>query len=216
MKKDLTEVVFILDKSGSMNSLTSDTIGGFNSLLKKQKEEKGECLVSTVLFNDKSYVLTDRKPIKEVREMNEDDYCASGCTALIDALGDAIKHIKRVHKYIREEDRPEHTMFIITTDGLENASHKYNSDEVKKMVESQKEAGWEFVFLGANIDAVETAKSYGIAEDRSTNYINDECGIAKNFEAVTGIISDIRVCGAIKEDWDLEIKKDYKKRKKAA
>lgn len=215
MKKDLTEVVFILDKSGSMDNLTSDTIGGFNSLLKKQKEEKGECLVSTVLFNDKSYVLTDRKPIKKVKEMNEDDYCASGCTALVDALGDAIKHIKRVHKYIREEDRPEHTMFIITTDGLENASHKYSSDDVKKMVEAQKEAGWEFVFLGANIDAVETAKSYGIRADRSTNYINDACGIEKNFGAVTGMISNMRVCGTINEDWDYEIKKDYKKRKKA-
>lgn len=215
MKKDLTEVVFILDKSGSMSNLTSDTIGGFNSLLKKQKEEKGECLVSTVLFNDKSYVLIDRKPIKEVKEMSEDDYCASGCTALIDALGDAIKHIKRVHKYIREEDRPEHTMFIITTDGLENASHKYSSDDVKKLVEGQKEAGWEFVFLGANIDAVETAKSYGIRADRSTNYINDACGIEKNFGAVAGMMSNMRTCGAINEDWDYEIKEDYKKRKKA-
>lgn len=213
MKKDLTEVVFILDRSGSMHSLTSDTIGGFNSLLQKQKEEKGECLVSTVLFNDKSFVLYDRLPIEEINDMNEKDYNASGCTALIDALGDAIKHIKTVHKYIREEDRPEHTIFIITTDGLENASHKYSSDEIKKLVERQKEEGWEFVFLGANIDAVETAKHYGIDENRSTNYVSDSKGTMKNFEVLSSMLAEVREYGAIDEDWSAEIKEDYKKRK---
>lgn len=213
MKKDLTEVVFILDKSGSMCSLTDDTIGGFNSMLKKQKAEKGECLVSTVLFNSRSRVLHDRLPIEEVGEMTSREYVASGSTALIDALGDAIKHIRTVHRYIRKEDMPEHTVFIITTDGYENASHKYSSNEVRKMVEEQKEAGWEFIFLGANIDAVETAREYGIGSDRVANYINDDLGVEKNFSSMSKVISGVRKNGSILADWNLEIEEDYKKRK---
>ncbi len=213
MKKDLTEVVFILDRSGSMHSLTADTIGGFNSMLKKQKEEKGECLVSTVLFNSQSSVLHDRVPIKEVSEITDREYVASGSTALIDAMGDAIRHIRNVHKYVREEDVPEHTIFIITTDGYENSSHRYSSDEVKKMVEAQKEKGWEFIFLGANIDAVETAKAYGIREDRSVNFINDSKGIEKNYDSISCVMSCVRGSAEIPDDWAGEIKADYKKRK---
>ena len=213
MKKNLTEAVFILDRSGSMRSLTADTIGGFNSMLEKQKEGEGECLVSTVLFNSCSEVLHDRVPIEKVKEMTEKEYVASGSTALIDAMGDAIKHIKDVHKYIREEDVPEHTIFIITTDGYENSSHKYSSDEVKKMVEAQKEKGWEFIFLGANIDAVETARAYGISEDRSVSFINDRKGIRKNYDSISGVMSCMRTNNEVPADWADEIKADYKKRK---
>ncbi|MBQ4251549.1 MAG: VWA domain-containing protein, partial [Erysipelotrichaceae bacterium] len=169
MKKGLTELVFILDRSGSMSGLEGDTVGGYNSMLEKQRKEEGECLVSTVLFNSTSQVICDRQDIKKVRNMEPEDYFPSGCTALIDAMGDAIKHIKNVHKYIREEDVPEHTLFVITTDGYENASRRYSAAEVRKMVSAQKEAGWQFLFLGANIDAVETARSYGIDEDKSVN-----------------------------------------------
>ena len=182
MKKNLTELVFILDRSGSMSGLESDTIGGYNSFLEKQKEEDGSCLVSTVLFNQHSKVIHDRVDLVKIEKMERKDYLASGTTALIDAMGDAIHHIKNVHKYIRKEDVPANTIFVIITDGLENASHKYSSDDVKRMVEEQKEKGWEFLFLGANIDAVETARTYGIAEDRTSDYLCDEAGIQKNFE----------------------------------
>ena len=171
MKKDLTELVFILDRSGSMHGLEADTVGGFNSFIEKQKDVDGECLVSTVLFNSRSEVLYDRIPLREIPEMTRKEYVPSGSTALIDAMGDAIHHIRNVHKYIRKEDVPEHTIFVIITDGQENDSHRYSSDEVKKMVSQQKEKDWEFLFLGANIDAVETAKHYGISADRATNYV---------------------------------------------
>lgn len=213
MNNNLTEVVFILDMSGSMSSLTDDTIGGFNSMLRKQKENKGECLVSTVLFNDNSEVIYDREPINQIKEMTPKEYCPCGCTALIDALGGAIKHIKKVHRYIRKEDVPNKTVFIITTDGYENASRKYSSDEVKKMVSQQKEEGWEFIFLGANIDAVETAKQYGISEDRCSNYINDKKGVKKNYDVVGDLIMDIRTTGSIDKGWNVKIKEDYNKRK---
>ena len=163
MKNNITELVFILDRSGSMAGLESDTIGGFNSMIQKQKKEDGECFVSTVLFDNESEVLHDRIKLDDVPEMTDDDYIVRGCTALIDAIGDAIHHIGNIHKYARPEDVPENTMFVITTDGMENASHRYNSEEVKKMIERQKEEfGWEFLFIGANIDAVETAARYGI------------------------------------------------------
>ena len=213
MNKELTEVVFILDRSGSMAGLESDTIGGFNSFVEKQRQEEGECLVSTVLFNQLSRVIHDRVPIDEIRNMNREDYFASGTTALIDAMGDAIHHIKNVHKYIREEDVPANTVFVIITDGLENASHRYTSDQVKKMVSQQKEKGWEFLFLGANIDAVETAKKYGIEEDRSVDFLNDTQGIEANFKAVSKSVSSVRNMGRINEKWAKEIKEDYKKRK---
>lgn len=213
MKKNLTELVFILDRSGSMSGLESDTIGGYNSFLEKQKEEDGSCLVSTVLFNQHSKVIHDRVDLVKIEKMDRKDYLASGTTALIDAMGDAIHHIKNVHKYIRKEDVPTNTIFVIITDGLENASHKYSSDDVKKMVEQQKEKGWEFLFLGANIDAVETARTYGIAEDRTSDYLCDEVGIEKNFDALSKSVKSFRACGKIEADWAAPIKEDYKKRK---
>ncbi|MBR3006318.1 MAG: VWA domain-containing protein [Erysipelotrichaceae bacterium] len=213
MKKNLTELVFILDRSGSMAGLESDTIGGYNSFLEKQKEEDGSCLVSTVLFNQHSKVIHDRVDLVKIEKMERKDYLASGTTALIDAMGDAIHHIKNVHKYIRKEDVPANTIFVIITDGLENASHKYSSDDVKKMVEQQKEKGWEFLFLGANIDAVETARTYGIAEDRTSDYLCDEVGIEKNFDALSKSVKSFRACGKIEADWAAPIKEDYKKRK---
>ena len=213
MKKNLTELVFILDRSGSMSGLESDTIGGYNSFLEKQKEEDGSCLVSTVLFNQHSKVIHDRVDLVKIEKMERKDYLASGTTALIDAMGDAIHHIKNVHKYIRKEDVPANTIFVIITDGLENASHKYSSDDVKRMVEQQKEKGWEFLFLGANIDAVETARTYGIAEDRTSDYLCDEVGIEKNFDALSKSVKSFRACGKIEADWAAPIKEDYKKRK---
>ena len=212
MKKGLTELVFILDRSGSMSGLEGDTVGGYNSMLEKQRKEEGECLVSTVLFNSTSQVICDRQDIKKVRNMEVKDYFPSGCTALIDALGDAIKHIKTVHRYIREEDVPEHTLFVITTDGYENASRRYSSAEVKKMVSAQKEAGWEFLFLAANIDAVETARSYGIDEDKSVNYVNDGIGNRKNYQVLSKTITSFRTTGCIDECWKQEIEEDYEKR----
>ncbi len=212
MNKELTELVFILDRSGSMHGLEKDTIGGFNSMIEKQRKEEGDCLVSAVLFNQHSDVLYDRVSLKDIREMTEKDYVPSGCTALIDALGGAIKHIRNVHKYIREEDVPAHTVFVITTDGLENASHRYSSDQVKRMVAEQKEKGWEFLFLGANIDAVETASMYGIDRDRSVNYVPDSAGSIKNFKVLSETISKFRAKGKIDADWSEEIEEDYKKR----
>ena len=213
MKKNLTELVFILDQSGSMSGLENDTIGGFNSFIEKQKEVDGECIVSTVLFNNISKVIHDRVSLKEVDKMTRDDYLASGSTALIDAMADAIHHIKNVHKYIREEDVPEHTMFVIITDGEENASHRYSSDEVKKMVSVQKEKGWEFIFLGANIDAVETAKNYGIDMDRTARFHNDKKGIKTNFSTISKVIAKFRIEDEFDEDCLCEINEDYNKRK---
>ena len=166
MKNNITELVFILDRSGSMAGLESDTIGGFNAMIEKQKKEDGECYISTVLFDDRSEVLHDRVRLSEIKPMTDKEYTVRGCTALIDALGGAIRHIGNIHKYARAEDVPEHTMFVITTDGMENASHNYSSDEVKKMIERQKNKyGGEFIFIGANIDAVNVARHYGIDEN---------------------------------------------------
>lgn len=212
MKKNLTELVFIMDRSGSMSGLEKDCVGGFNSMIRKQKKEDGECLVSTVLFNNYDTILHDRVSLKDIKQMNEDDYVPSGCTALIDALGNSIKHISDVHRYIRKEDVPEHTIFVITTDGLENASKKYSSAEVKKMVEQKKEEGWEFIFLAANIDAVETAKRYGIEEDRAVNYVCDEVGTRKNYNALDKAIRSFRKCGVMDSDWAAEIQEDYQSR----
>ena len=213
MKKNLTEVVFILDRSGSMSGLESDTIGGYNSFLEKQKTEEGECLVSTVLFNQYTKVIHDRIPLDKIEKMTEKDYFASGCTALIDALGGAIHHIRNVHKYIREEDVPEHTIFVIITDGLENASKRYSSGQVKQMVSEQQEKGWEFLFLGANIDAVETAGRYGIKTENATDYVCDEEGVSGNFTVLSDAVAIYRKTGKIQEDWSIDIQKDYKKRK---
>ena len=213
MKKDLTELVFILDRSGSMSGLESDTIGGFNSFIEKQKEVEGDCLVSTVLFNQKSEVVYDRVSLKDIKKMTKDDYVPGGTTALIDAMGAAIHHIRNVHKYIREEDIPEKTVFVIITDGQENDSHRYSSDEVKKMVNKQKETGWEFIFLGANIDAVETAKEYGIDMERTARFHNDKLGIKMNFSTISKAIAKFRLEDEFDDNCLFEIREDYESRK---
>ena len=215
MKKNLTELVFILDRSGSMSGLESDTIGGFNSMIEKQKKQDGECIVSTVLFDDESRVIHDRVSLDGIRPMTEDDYFVGGCTALIDAIGGAIHHIGNVHKYARPEDVPENTIFIITTDGQENASHRYSSDKVKQMIERQKEKyGWEFLFIGANIDAVETAKRYGIDRNRAVNYNADAQGTSVLYETVSKAVCNVRASKCMADDWSAEIDKDFKNRKK--
>lgn len=213
MRKDLTELVFIIDRSGSMSGLESDTIGGFNSMIRKQKQAEGEALISTVLFDNVSEVLHDRVNVKDIQPMTEYDYTVRGTTALLDAIGGAIHHIGNVHKYARQEDVPEHTMFVITTDGMENASRYYSSDKVKKMIERQKvKYGWEFLFLGANIDAVETASHFGIGADRAVNYNCDSEGTALNYEVVSDVICSVRCSAPLKADWKKRIDEDYKKR----
>lgn len=213
-KNNTTELVFIIDRSGSMAGLEKDTIGGFNAMIEKQKKEKGECLVSTVLFDNTSEVLHDRVKLSEIRPMNEDEYYVRGCTALIDAIGGAIHHIGNVHKYARKEDVPEHTMFIITTDGMENASHRYSSEDVKRMIERQKSKyGWEFLFIGANIDAVETAARYGIEKDRAVDYRADREGTAVLYSAVSDAVCEIRNHKAVSGSWRKKIESDYNDRK---
>lgn len=217
MKKGLTELVFILDRSGSMGGLEKDTIGGFNSLIGNQKKEEGEALVSTVLFDNETEVLHDRVPVEKLEEMTEKQYYVRGCTALLDAVGGAIHHIGNVHKYAREEDRPEKTLFVITTDGMENASREYTYEKVKEMIERQKEKyGWEFLFLGANIDAVDVAGRMGIRPERAVNYECDSAGTAVNYRAVGKAVSSLRRCKdaepCVCADWAVEVDADYKKR----
>lgn len=214
--KGLTELIFILDRSGSMAGLESDTIGGFNSLIAKQKKEEGQALVSTVLFDDRSDVLHDRVPLDKIAPMTDDDYFVRGCTALLDAVGGAIHHIGNVHKYARPEDRPEKTMVIITTDGMENASKRYTYEKVKTMIERQKEKyGWEFIFLGANIDAVEVAGRFGISKDRAANYHSDEEGTALNYEVLSEAICQVRMgCAPLTADWKEKIDADFERRKR--
>ncbi len=193
MRKGLTEVVFILDRSGSMRGLEADTIGGFNSMIEKQKREEGEAYLSTVLFDDKMEVLYDRVPIEKVEPMNDNQYYVRGSTALLDAVGGAIHHIGNVHKYARNEDVPEKTLFIITTDGMENASMHYTYEKVRKMVERQKARfHWEFVFLGANIDAVNVAKRFGVSEKRAVRFENDSIGTEMNYRVMSDIVSSVR------------------------
>ena len=214
MKKGLTELVFILDESGSMSGMEADTIGGFNSMIEKQRREAGEALVSTVLFDSEIDVIHDRVRLADVPPLTEADYFVRGCTALLDAVGGAVHHIRTVHRYIREEDRPEKTIFVITTDGMENASHRYTSDEVKAMVKRQKEKyGWEFLFLGANIDAVETAARFGISEDRAVDFISDRQGQALNYAGVSEAVRTVRACRPLTRDWKQNIEADYKARK---
>ena len=208
MRKGLTELVFILDRSGSMSGLEKDTIGGFNGMITRQKEEAGEALVSTVLFNSGSRVIHDRLPLDQVPQMTSREYYVGGCTALLDAIGGAIHHIGNVHKYIREEDRPEHTMFVITTDGLENASRSYTLDSVRQAITRQKEKyGWEFLFLGANMDAVETAARMGMEADRAVTFTNDEEGVELNFEVLSDTVAHFRTCGAPPDNWQGRIRK---------
>ena len=214
MKKNLTELVFILDRSGSMAGLEDDTIGGFNSLIEKQRKEAGEAYISTVLFDNYSEVVHDRLPLDKIPEMTRDVYYVRGCTALLDAVGSAVHHIGNVHKYAREEDRPEHTLFVITTDGMENASRHYTYERVRQMIERQKEKyGWDFLFLGANIDATKEAARFGIMEDRSVNYHCDEDGTALNYEVLSDTIREVRACRPIQAGWKQKIEEDFKKRK---
>ena len=216
MKKGLTEMIFILDRSGSMAGLETDTIGGYNSMVEKQKLLEGEALVSTVLFDHESTVICDRRPLTEVPEMTEEEYYVRGCTALLDAVGGAIHHIGNVHKYARDEDVPEHTLFIITTDGMENASRRYTYDKVRSMIEHEKEKyGWEFLFLGANIDAAREAARFGISADRAANYHADHRGTGVIYEAVSQAVCQVRNCAApLSEDWKEKIDADYNARKK--
>ena len=215
MRKNLTEIVFILDRSGSMAGLEDDTVGGFNAMLDKQRREPGEALVSTVLFDNRSEVIHDRVSLDRVSPLTRETYYVRGCTALLDAVGGAIRHIANVHKYAREEDRPEKTLFVITTDGMENASREYSYDGLKKLIERQKEKyGWEFIFLGANIDAAREAARFGISEDHAANYHADRKGTGVIYESVSEAICQVRQCSApLQANWKAYIDEDYKKRR---
>ncbi len=217
MRKGLTEVVFVLDRSGSMSGLEADTIGGFNSMIEKQRKEEGEALISTVLFDDRMEVIYDRVPVGKIEAMTDKQYYVRGCTALLDAIGGAIHHISGVQKHAKEEDRPEKTMFIIITDGMENSSHKYDYKKVKKMVEKKQEKhGWEFLFLGANIDAIAEAGRFGIRAERAHNYECDSAGTTLNYKVLSDAVSAVRrshsreetemameaCCAPIREDYE--------------
>ena len=210
----MTELVFILDRSGSMSGLEADTIGGFNSMIAKQKKESGEAFVSTVLFDNESTVIHDRLPLGEVPPMTEKEYFTRGCTALLDAVGGAIHHIGNIHKYARPEDVPEKTLFVITTDGQENSSRRYNYETVRRMIDHEKEKyGWEFLFLGANIDAVETAKHFGIGADRAVNYHSDREGTQLSYEVLSEAVSAVRCSVPLGTNWKKRIDEDFNSRK---
>ena len=214
MENNILELVFILDRSGSMHGLEKDTVGGFNSMIEKQKQLEGKVFVSTVLFNDKHKLLHDRKLIDEIEPMKESEYETYGCTALLDAVGNSIIHISNIHKYLRKEDVPSKVMFVITTDGLENASNEFNKKTVKKMIEDKQREGWEFLFVGANIDAVETAEDYGINTDNAVNYHADAKGTGVLYDTVESAIKHYRTKGQINKNWSKSIKDDFEKRKK--
>ena len=211
-RNDLTELVFILDRSGSMAGLESDTIGGFNGLIDKQKKVDGKAFVTTVLFDNQQKTVHDRIDLTEVAPMTEKEYYVGGSTALLDAVGDTVTHIEKIHKYIRPEDVPAHTMVVITTDGMENSSHRWRAADVKKLVEKKKEGGWEFLFLGANIDAVSEAARFGIDADRAVRYCNDSVGVRKNFSAVGKAMASLRRDACMPASWKEEIEEDYKNR----
>ena len=209
----LTELVFVLDRSGSMSGMETDTIGGFNSMIEKQKKEDGKVFVSTVLFDHETEVIHDRVPLNRVSKMTDKEYYVRGCTALLDAVGGAIKHIGNIHKYARREDVPEKTLFVIITDGMENASRKYSADKVKQMIERQKEKyGWEFIFLGANIDAVEAAGNIGIAPEMAVNYHCDSQGTQLNYDVISEAVCAVRACGSMASDWRQRIDDDFQGR----
>ncbi len=213
MKENLTELVFILDRSGSMSGLETDTIGGFNSMLKKQKKESGEAFVTTVLFDDKYEVLHDRYDIKGVNLLTEKEYYVRGSTALLDAIGITINNIGKALSDTKEEDRPGKVLFVIITDGMENSSREFSYEKVKKMVEHQKSKySWDFIFLGANIDAIKTANSFGISADMATNFVSDSAGTQLNYKIVSEVVSSFRKGKNVDKSWKDEIEKDYKKR----
>ena len=216
MKNGITELVFIIDRSGSMGGLEKDTIGGFNAMIEQQKKIDGRTYVSTVLFANTSTVIHDRKDLSEIAPLTEKDYTVGGCTALLDAIGGAIHHIGNVHKYARPEDVPERTMFVITTDGMENASYLYGSDRVKSMIRRQEERyGWEFLFVAANIDAVETAEQIGIRRERAANYDHDARGTEALYCTVSETISEYRRCATVQNNWAERLsRKDGKRREK--
>ncbi|MDD6094551.1 MAG: VWA domain-containing protein [Clostridia bacterium] len=215
MENNKTELVFILDRSGSMSGLESDTIGGFNSMIEKQKKQDGECFVSTVLFDDVSKVLHDRVKLHDIPKMTDKDYTVRGCTALLDAVGGAIHHIGNIHKYAHPEDVPEHTVFVIITDGMENASRRYTAEMIKQMIERQKtKYGWEFLFIGANIDAVATAASFGIDRDRAVDYNADAKGTEILYDTVAEAVCNVRSNKQLEEEWCAPIANDYNNRGK--
>lgn len=214
MRNNLTELVFVLDRSGSMHGMESDTIGGFNSMIEKQRKLEGRAYVSTVLFSNESEVVHDRADLRDVRPLTEGDYTPRGSTALLDALGGAIHHIGNVHKYARKEDVPEHTVFVIITDGRENSSHRYTAEKVKQMIEKEKNKyGWEFLFLGANIDAVQTARRFGIERERAVTYRADRKGTQLNYDVVSDAVCSMRCSAKIQDGWKERIEEDMKKRK---
>ena len=211
----MTELVFILDRSGSMSGLEADTIGGFNAMIEKQKKEAGEAFVSTVLFDNDAQVIHDRVPLDRIPALTEKEYFVRGCTALLDAVGGAIHHIGNVHKYAREEDRPEKTLFVITTDGMENASRRYTYDKVRAMLERQREKyGWEFLFLGANIDAAREAARFGIREECAADYHADSIGTEMVYESVCEAVCQVRHAAPLAADWKRKIDADFKGRKR--
>ena len=215
MNSNLTEIVFILDRSGSMAGLEADTVGGFNAMLERQKKEAGTALLSAVLFSDSSEVLYDRVDIQKVEPLTDAQYRVGGCTALLDAIGDAVHHMRNVHKYAREEDRPAKTIFVITTDGMENASRRYTCETVQRMVtKAREQSGWEFLFLGANMDAIAAARRFGISENRAVRYECDAKGTALNFSVLSKTIGHFRAGAPIEADWSEEIRKDYESRDK--
>jgi uncharacterized protein YegL len=223
MSKGYTEIIYILDRSGSMGGLETDTIGGFNSMMEQQKKTGEKAVVSTVLFDDVCEVIHDRVPIEKIEKMTDKQYYVRGCTALLDAVGGAIHHIGNVHKYAREEDRPEKTIVVITTDGMENASCKYSRDKIEKMVKrQQKKYGWEFIFIGANIDAYAEAQKYGIRKDRAVNYVCDDIGTANVYAGVSKAVCSVMMAESLCEvegclddsAWDEEINADYQRRGK--
>lgn len=202
MKKNLTELVFIVDRSGSMAGLESDTIGGLNATLQKNREVEGDCIVSIVLFDTTNDVIVDRKPIEEVGNLTTAQYQVRGCTALLDAVGDSIHYMTKVQQILPEEYRAEHVMFAIITDGLENASRRHSYDEVKHLIEARQEMGWEFLFLGANIDAAKEAGRMGIRADRASQYVSDGIGSDIAYEAVACAQTSMRTCGKVKQSWN--------------
>lgn len=214
MDNNITELVFILDRSGSMSGLESDTIGGFNSMIEKQKKESGRAMVTTVLFDNSYELLHDRVDLKDISPMTQKDYWVRGSTALVDAIGRTIDHISDIHKYIRPEDVPERTVFVITTDGMENASHTYSADRVRGMIEKKRGEGWEFIFLGANIDAVHTAKHFGISEANAVNYMPDSAGTANLYASVSQAVTSVRMRKNLDSSWRENTDRDYSARHK--